>query len=198
MTRRTLVGSIGLAAASCALRARDNHHEWKPLLGVLGPYTPNNVAWTKAQGFTNMILGSGPHSTLDANTLTDSQIDAIKTVLQTNEMHVSALQVGGDSINPNLAQRTRSNNYFIKAIELAGKLGIPYIGTQSGRDRSKPFQKLTVRTWRPVPPAFPRSLKASAIHRTSACNTIPRTCCGNLWTRFKPPAISSTKFTMCI
>ena len=69
-------------------------------VGVLGPYTPNNVAFAKAQGFTNMILGSGPQSTLDANTLTDAQIAEIKTVLANSQMHVSALQVGGDSINP--------------------------------------------------------------------------------------------------
>ncbi len=142
MTRRTLVGSVALAAVSRALPAQhQKHSEWKPLLGVLGPYTPNNVAWTKAQGFTNMILGSGPRSTLDATTLTDSQIAEIKSVLTSNQMHVSALQVGGDSINPDPARRARSNDYFVKAIELAGKLGIPYIGTQSGRDRSLPFQK---------------------------------------------------------
>ena len=145
MTRRTLVGSVALAAASRALqgqrRQRPEHTEWKPLLGVLGPYTPNNVAFAKAQGFTNMILGSGPRSTLDANTLTDAQIADIKTVLANQQMHVSALQVGGDSINPDPAKRARSNDYFVKAIELAGKLGVPYIGTQSGRDRSMPFQK---------------------------------------------------------
>ena len=145
MTRRTLVGSAALAAAARALQAqrrqRPQHTEWKPLLGVLGPYTPNNVAWTKAQGFTNMILGSGPRSTLDATTLTDSQIADIKNVLTSNQMHVSALQVGSDSINPDMSRRDRSNDYFVKAIELAGKLGIPYIGTQSGRDRTQPFQK---------------------------------------------------------
>lgn len=145
MTRRTLVKSAAAVVAGSALNAearpRAEHTEWRPKLGVLGPYTPNNVAFAKAQGFTNMILGSGPHSTLDANTLTDAQIAEIKNVLASHQMNVSALQVGGDSINPNLERRARSNDYFVKAIELAGKLGVPYIGTQSGRDRSLPFQK---------------------------------------------------------
>jgi len=141
MTRRSLVGSLALTAASRALQAQHHHAEWKPLLGVLGHYTVNNVAWAKAQGFTNMILGSGPNSTLDATSITDLQIDAIKTELKSQQMHVSALQVGGDSINPDLAKRASSNGYFVKAIELAGKLSIPYIGTQSGRDRSKPFAR---------------------------------------------------------
>ena len=132
---------MALAAAGRALRADDHHHEWRPLLGVLGDYTPNNVSWAKASGFTNMILSSGPHSTLDANTMTDEQIEGVRNVLKSNQMHVSALQVGGDSINPNMAARKRSNQYFVKAIELAGKLAVPYIGTQSGRNRAKPFDK---------------------------------------------------------
>ena len=144
MTRRTLIGSIGAAASLAAQTPRPHrqvHKEWKPLIGVLGPYTPSNVAWAKAQGFTNMILGSSARSTLNAGSLTDSQIEEVKATLAKNEMHVSALQVGGDSINPDLERRARSNDYFVKAIELAGKLGVPYIGTQSGRDAAKPFEQ---------------------------------------------------------
>lgn len=136
MTRRTLVGSLAVAATSLAAVKTP---EWKPLLGVLGPYTPENVAWTKAQGFTNMILGSGPgaRSTLNAANMTDAEIAAVKSTLEQHQMHVSALQVGGDMINPDMEKRARSNGYFVKAIELAGKLGVPYIGTQSGRDMNK-------------------------------------------------------------
>jgi sugar phosphate isomerase/epimerase len=138
MTRRTLVSSL---AAAAALQAKPTRTEWKPLIGVLGPYTPSNVAWCKAQGFTNMILGSGPRSTLDAESITDAQIAEVKATLQQNQMHVSALQVGGDSINSDLAERARANHYFVKAIELAGKLGVSYIGTQSGKDASKSFEQ---------------------------------------------------------
>jgi sugar phosphate isomerase/epimerase len=144
MTRRTLIGSIGAAASLAAQSVRPPrqiHKEWKPLLGVLGPYTPGNVAWAKAQGFTNMILGSSARSTLDASSLSDSQIEEVKSTLAKSGMHVSALQVGGDRINPDLDRRARSNDYFVKAIELAGKLGVPYIGTQSGRDPAKPFEQ---------------------------------------------------------
>ncbi len=37
-------------------------------------------------------------------------------------------------------QRERVNSDFVKTIELAGKLGVPYIGTQSGKDASKTFE----------------------------------------------------------
>jgi sugar phosphate isomerase/epimerase len=152
MTRRTLLGSLALAAATKAQSPqspqpshphhhRQPHQEWKPKLGVLGPYTPANVEFAHAQGFTSMILGCGPHSTLDASTITDSQVADVKSTLAKFDMHVSALQVGNNSIAADPAERAQENNYFVKAIELAGQLGVPYIGTQSGKDPAKEFQE---------------------------------------------------------
>lgn len=140
MTRRSLVGSLAVGSLAAAA-VRKPHTEWKPLIGVLGPYSPGNVAWAKEQGFTNMILGSGPgrNDALNAMKITDSEVEQVKSVLKQNGMHVSALQVGLDSINPDAARRDRSNEYFVKAIELAGKLGVAYIGTQSGKDATKSF-----------------------------------------------------------
>jgi sugar phosphate isomerase/epimerase len=141
MTRRDLVGSLAMGSLAAAA-TRKTHTEWKPMLGVLGPYTPGNVAFAKEQGFTNMILGSGSgrNDTLNAATISDSAVEDVKNVLKQQGMHVSALQVSGDSINPDPAERKRSNDYFVKAIELAGKLGVSYIGTQSGRDKNKSFE----------------------------------------------------------
>ncbi|MBV9294789.1 MAG: TIM barrel protein, partial [Acidobacteriaceae bacterium] len=150
MTRRTLLTSL---AAAATLRAESSsamttppHRtqppaEWKPKLGVLGPYTPANVEFAKTQGFTNMILGVGRHGTLDAETVTDAQIESVKATLQKYDMHVSAFQIDGNHIAPDPEQRARQNAYFVKTSELAGKLGVPYLGTQSGKDPSKPFQE---------------------------------------------------------
>jgi len=110
------------------------------MLGVLGHYTRANVEFARAQGFDNMILSGGPGSTLDANKVTDSQISEIKQVLAASKMHVSAFQIDGSHIDPNPEKRERTNAYFVKAIELAGKLGVPYIGTCSGKDASKSFE----------------------------------------------------------
>ncbi len=155
MTRRTLVTSLALAttlkaqAPSSAQAAqpaasprppRRQIPEWKPKLGVLGPYTPANVEFARAQGFTNMILGPNPRTALSASS-SDAQIEEIKATLQKNQMHVSALQVGNDAINADPERRARSNAAFVKNIELAGKLGVPYLGTQSGKDATKPFQE---------------------------------------------------------
>jgi sugar phosphate isomerase/epimerase len=153
MTRRTLVGTLAAAATLKSQttqgaqatppphpqrrRRDDPHPEWKPKLGVLGPYTPANVEFTKAQGFTNMILNAGPRSTLDANSVTDAQVSEIKATLTRVGMNVSTFQIDGNHIDPDPARRARMNDYIVKAIDLAGKLGVRYIGTQSGKDPSK-------------------------------------------------------------
>lgn len=143
MTRRTLLGSTMAVAGAMKLQSKQAlpPKEWKPRLGVLGRYTPNNVAFAKSAGFTNMILDGGPRSTMDASALTDAQIGEIKSVLAQHQMHVSAFQITVNHIDPDSAKREHINSYFAKAIELAGKLGVPYIGTASGKDVSKSFDE---------------------------------------------------------
>jgi sugar phosphate isomerase/epimerase len=129
-------------AVATTLAGRDTaRREWKPRLGVLGPFTPANVQFAKEHGFTNMILGSSRKSTLDASSMTEADIQKVKETLQSAPMHVSAFQVTQNHIDPDAAKRAHENEYFVKAIELAGKLGVPYVGTASGKDASKPFKQ---------------------------------------------------------
>ncbi len=130
----------GLVAAAAAAQQRKQQVEWKPRLGILGPYTENNVQFAKNEGFTNMILGVGRKGTLDPEAVTPQQIDAAKSVLAKHSMNVSALQATQNHINPDLDKRKQENDFFVKVIELAGKLGVPYIGTASGKDPAKPMQ----------------------------------------------------------
>ncbi len=127
-------------AAAAEAQTRRRHVEWKPKLGVLGPFTPANVEFARATGYNNMIIGVGRRS-LDPATVTDAEIENAKQLLSKAGMNVSALQVTQNHISPDPAQRTRENDSFVKAIELAGKLGVPYIGTASGKDPAKPFQQ---------------------------------------------------------
>jgi hypothetical protein len=104
MTRRTLVSSLAFAATikpqTSPNSGRRTRTEWMPRLGVLGRYTPANVEFARAHGFTNMILSAGPRSTLDVSTLSDAQVQEFKTVLQKNDMHVSAFQIDGNHTAP--------------------------------------------------------------------------------------------------
>ena len=140
MTRRTLLGGVALAAAAQAQR-RERPPEWKPRLGVLGQYTEANVRFAKDEGFTNMILEGTTGSTMNPEKLTDDQVQKVKQTLAEHGMHVSAFQATQNHINPDLDRRKRENAYFVKVIELAGKLGIPNIGTASGKDPNKSFEQ---------------------------------------------------------
>jgi sugar phosphate isomerase/epimerase len=135
ITRRTVVGAIALSAAAQAQQRR-KPVEWKPKLGILGRYTPANVQFASAQGFANMILDN-PR----ADQLGDADIEAMRSTLRQANVSVSTLQVTQNHISPDPAQRERENAYFAKAIELAGKLGAPYVGAMSGKDPAKPFQQ---------------------------------------------------------
>lgn len=145
MTRRTLVSSLAVAAvlnpqpSALAAPERQKPREWKPYLGVLGPYTPANVAWAKSEGFNNMILDGGVHRRGQAPT--DQEIADAKKTLEQHQMHVSAFQVTVNHIDPDPEKRARINQQMLEAIEVAGKLGVPYIGTASGKNPSQPFQQ---------------------------------------------------------
>src|SRR6185312_10975826 len=52
-----------------------------------------------------------------------------------------AFQITVNHIDADPERRARGNAYFVKAIELAGKLGVPYIGTASGKNTAKAFQE---------------------------------------------------------
>lgn len=135
LSRRTLLGAF---TAGAAVKAQHRERqEWKPRLGVLGPYSEANLAFAREAGFNNMILGATPHTALDAAALDDAQVSKIKGVIGRSGVHVSALQVTQNHIAADAGERSRENAYFVKAIELAGKLGVPYIGTASGKNSQK-------------------------------------------------------------
>ena len=142
MSRRALLESATAAACLAAFaKAGASPTEWKPRLGILGRYSEANVDFAIQEKFNNMILSAGAGAQgLDTTKLTDEGIGRIKSQLSSKGMHVSALQVNANHIAPDPAERERENSNFVNAIQLAGKLGVPYIGTQSGKDVSKTFE----------------------------------------------------------
>src|SRR5258708_25866876 len=139
MTRRTLIG--GIAGVKAVEQERVWLVEWKPGLGVLGSVTEAKVRFAKEEGLTNMILGASRRGVMDPTPITDQQIEIMKQTLAKYGMHVSAFQASQNHIAPDLDKRKQDTDYFVKLIELAGKLGIPYIGTSSGKDADKPFEQ---------------------------------------------------------
>jgi sugar phosphate isomerase/epimerase len=78
---------------------------------------------------------------VDPNKVDDAAIASIKAKIQRAGIYASSLANDGNHIDPDPAKRERQNNATIKMIELAGKLGVPYIGGQSGKIVDQPLQK---------------------------------------------------------
>ena len=128
-----MLTAISTAASAQAQRARVPN--WKPRLGILASYSDANLEFARAQGFTSMQLR------LDPNKLDDAAIAGIKDKIQRAGIYVSSLAMDGNHIDPDPAKRERQNQNTVKTIELAGKLGVPNIGGQSGKIGGEPLQK---------------------------------------------------------
>lgn len=132
LSRRNLLGSI-LASAGAALAQRaPRGRTWKPKLGVLGQFSEGNLEWVKQEGFTSMGLWANHKNPLDPERITDQQIEKVKDTIRRSGLYVSVLGCTENHINKDADARARSNAYFAKVIELAGKLGVPHVGTASG------------------------------------------------------------------
>ena len=129
-TRRTALTALSAAALAQAQRRYSN---WKPKLGVLCQYSDSNLAFVKAEGFTSMQLR------LDPAKLDDAAIASIKDKIARSGITASSLACDGNHIDPDPAAREKVNRYAASCIELAGKLGIPAIGGQSGTMRGRPL-----------------------------------------------------------
>ncbi len=129
-TRRTALSTLSVAALAQAQRRYPN---WKPKLGVLCNYTDANLAFVKAEGFTSMQLR------LDPAKVDDAAVASIKSKIAAAGIYASSLACDGNHIDPDPAARERVNRYAASCIELAGKLGIPAIGGQSGTMRGRPL-----------------------------------------------------------
>ena len=135
MTRRMLLGSLGAAAT---LTARPSSRvEWKPKLGILGPYTPANVDFAKTQGFSNMILAIGP--TLDPVSISDAQIENVRTTLEKAQMHVSAFQFTLNHIDPNAQAARKKMCLSSKPSSLPESWAFRTLGRHPAKTAAKPF-----------------------------------------------------------
>ena len=117
-TRRAILQS---AVAVAAARAATAH--WKPKLGIYCRYSPANVAFAGQEGFACLQLSVSGPILPDA---TADQIAEVKRSLAARGLTLVALNGGGNHLDPAAQQR------FVKFIELAGRLGVSYIGGSSG------------------------------------------------------------------
>jgi sugar phosphate isomerase/epimerase len=136
-TRRNFVRFTGALAAAAHLRAQQRPAMWKPKVGILVNYSPGNVAFAKQEGFTSIGLWAQSEGNLVPARLNDSIIARMRDDLRQSGLFCSVLGVTANHIDPDPAKRKAVNDHTAHVIELAGKLGVPHIGTMSGKDPAK-------------------------------------------------------------
>lgn len=129
MTAFTRRGVLAAFATACAAQRQS----WKPKLGILGRFTEVNLEFAKTEGFTSMGLWSDPGGPLDAMRITDEKIEQVKSSISRSGLYISVIGATMNHISPDPGERARVNAYFAKVIELAGRLGVPHVGTASGK-----------------------------------------------------------------
>jgi sugar phosphate isomerase/epimerase len=118
MTRRAILQSAVAATAARAAAAG-----WKPKLGIYCRYSPANIAFAGQEGFTCLQLAAGGLISPDS---TYEQLAEVKRSLVARGLTLVALNGSGNHLDPAAQQR------FVKLIELAGRLGVSFIGGSSG------------------------------------------------------------------
>lgn len=133
MTRRHLLGT--LTAASAVPVQAQRPRTWKPKLGLLTRFSEANIEFARQEGFASLQIAADPK--LES----DEGIARVKAVIAKSGLHVSSL---GSTVNhtaPDAEARKRVNDGFARVIELAGKLGVRYIGTASGNMPGRRFEE---------------------------------------------------------
>ncbi len=99
-------------------------------MGIYCKYSPANMAFAANEGFTCVQIGGGISP--DA---TGEELAEIKRTLDAGHLTIAALNAGGNHFEPKVQER------FVKTIELAGRLGVSFIGTSSGAVPGQPLEQ---------------------------------------------------------
>jgi len=133
-TRRDILATLSAAAALPA-QARN----WKPKLGILCRFSESNVDFARREGFTSLQLMTD--NVLDPDRVDDATLQKVKATVQQSGLYLSSIGEIVNHIAADSSQRSRFNERFIRAIEMTGKLGAPFIATASGTIPGKPLNE---------------------------------------------------------
>ena len=137
-TRRGILGVLPAMAVAERMAAAGS---WRPKIGILCRYTDGNIDFARAEGFGSLELVCNRKSRLDASVVTEEEVEKIRRHIAGAGLEVSVLGIPVNHTAVDLAERARINEYVGKVIELAGKMGVPYVATMSGNMPGRPFQE---------------------------------------------------------
>jgi sugar phosphate isomerase/epimerase len=135
-TRRGVLTAL-IAAAGTVKAQRSSRKVWNPKLGILARFTEGNLDFAKQEGFKSLQLRV-EKDILDPN-MTDEQAEKVRATLRRFGLYLSAINLSQNHVSPDADERKRANAAFGKAIELAGRLGVPFVATSSGTLPGRPL-----------------------------------------------------------
>jgi sugar phosphate isomerase/epimerase len=149
VNRRRFVKQLGLGTAglgiaslgSVSAKAQLAATMWTPRVGILVNYSEANIAYAVGAGFTSIGLWAQAKGNLAPGKVTDSDLEKIHANIQQSGLYCSVLGVTANHIDPDSGKRKAINDHTAGVIEIAGKLGVPYVGTMSGKDPAKTLQE---------------------------------------------------------
>lgn len=130
---------LGGALTMAAQAQRRRSPMWRPKVGILCNYSEANVAFAKAEGFTSIGFWAQPGSNLAPGKADDASLEKIRQDIRQSGLYCSVLGVTANHVDPDLTKRKAVNDHTAAVIEIAGKLGVPNIGTMSGKIPGAPL-----------------------------------------------------------
>lgn len=131
--RRQFLTCIPGAAVlrGAAARAAQGAPEF-PKLSMLTRYSPERFAFAASTGYEGIEIALD--ETFDPDRLTDSQIDRAAGAARDAGIRIVGVEsmFGVNHIDRDPAKRRAANAKFVRSIELAHRLGCPFVGTFSG------------------------------------------------------------------
>jgi sugar phosphate isomerase/epimerase len=145
VNRRSFIKQLGLGSAGLGIaslpavnaKAQMASTMWRPRVGILVNYSEANVAYAAGAGFTSIGLWAQINGALAPGKVTDAELDKMRQNIQQSGLYCSVIGVTANHIDADAGKRKATNDHVAGVIEIAGKLGVPNIGTMSGKDASK-------------------------------------------------------------
>lgn len=103
-------------------------------IGFYTNYTPQIAAFAERIGFRSLELSAWPHSSLNPDKVTKSELSAMRKDLEARDIELSALGYYPNYLAPDAHEAQEALRYLGKVVDLAGDIGVPVVATFAGRN----------------------------------------------------------------
>jgi sugar phosphate isomerase/epimerase len=103
-----------------------------PKLAIITPYSPQKLKFAAATGYEGVVIPM--EGDFQPEKLSDRQIDEIAATAKEADVQIISLECmfGFNHISKDLKERQKARSSFLRALELAHRLGCKFVGTFSG------------------------------------------------------------------